>query len=182
MRVKVRPETAGTALPSTHLAGKVPGGEGGKGLRQRAHDAAAVHEARHESRQRRRIGKPAGPRRRRKIGRVGLDQPFQRRLEAERGGKPVVDRREPGKRVADIVGDRRAAIVDGDPGITGAEQDLAARFDIHGVPHGRLQRDRQQAKRRVGIERRAGMGVAVGRRLEGVHEGVEPAPGGEVSR
>ena len=51
----------------------------------------------------------------------------------------MVNRRKTRQRMADIVGDRRAAIVDGDAGEAGAEQHLAARFDVAGLLHRRFQ-------------------------------------------
>src|SRR3546814_10458353 len=46
----------------------------------------------------------------------GFDRPGERRLQAEGGGEAVVDRRQAGQRVRDVVRDGGAAVVDGNAG------------------------------------------------------------------
>jgi hypothetical protein len=69
----------------------------------------------------------------------------------------MMHRRKPRQGMTNIVGNRRAAIVDRDAGKAGAEQDVSARIEIGRLLDGRFQRSRDQTKRLMGIKLRAAM-------------------------
>src|SRR3546814_14180336 len=75
----------------------------------------------------------------------GFDRPGERRLQAEGGGEAVVDRRQAGQRVRDVVRDGGAAVVDGNAGQRRAEQPVAARVQVLRLLH-------RSEERRVGKE------------------------------
>src|SRR3546814_13177087 len=90
--------------------------------------------------------------------------PGERRLQAEGGGEAVVDRRQAGQRVRDVVRDGGAAVVDGNAGQRRAEQQVAARVQVLRLLHRGLQRAGDKGECLPGGQRVDGAGVAVGDR------------------
>ena len=84
--------------------------------------------------------------------------------------------------MADIVRNCSSAIVNRDAGIAGAEQNLAARFQITGFFYGSFKRTDDKAKRFLCKDFPTCMGIAVCGRFKRMNKGIEPAPGGEVCR